>query len=340
MSATLFFLEVFSILLAAAAGVLGTLTSFKEKRVDADGEREVVTSWGWLAIAGIGLATLIGITSHVLRSRREEQGAKAAAEAALEETKKLERIVHNLERSLRPLELRPVFFSVVVPFPEPKLEYSSKLKTAVDNFFENYEQYAGSRNTVGPSWQGISANATGLANGTGPANAIISPESPFYPKGTTPEGLLFRHTELVLLFFKTPVSASSLSQMERHPRPDLVIHLSSTNEWTLTFDYRRKELSLYDMVYPKDRKEWISNGELVSILDLAGAQLVIRMPNPKRLNPATDALTIPIYAKFSQPRLHLDFGTKEFRLEASQLEKHLHKEGAPFWVYHFPKDVR
>lgn len=318
MEKLLIFFKFMSVALSLGSGILGTITSFKKKVQTNDGEKERITVWGWTAVGGLVLAAIVGVAAHVTESYLQQQGAREAAEAALEATRKIEMIISNINRSLHPLELRSVHLSMVAPVPHKILpDFANRFNEEIQFYSENYVERFG-ENTIA-SWRGIDTNNTGQ-----PLFATITPSSRAYPQEQTFEYLLLRHDTIWLRIYKVGLDT-----------PDVSIKCSSDDVLRLYYDFGRKQLSLAGTLTPQEPAEWQRTGRVVSLLDLPGAKLTMELD---RLLQYTSDDPVSLYGEFSDVKLDLDFGPRQMRVEPHMWTKTIDSRGAPAWEYSIPDD--
>lgn len=102
-------LRLLGIVLSGIFGVLGLLTEFKDK------DTGNVTRWGRIALAGIGLSTIIALAAGVLEARKAASDAREAERQTRLQLEHSNKILADLRRTLDPLTNIRVSYELKFP---------------------------------------------------------------------------------------------------------------------------------------------------------------------------------------------------------------------------------
>src|ERR1700722_16113896 len=91
-------LKASSILLTGAFGVLGLLKDYKDKLTGK------ITKWGKLSLSGILISSALGLATQLKESSDAENASRATANQTLELARNTNNALHQLERTLSPID--------------------------------------------------------------------------------------------------------------------------------------------------------------------------------------------------------------------------------------------
>jgi hypothetical protein len=237
-------------------GVAGLIFDFKTPRGG-------LSRSGYAVFIGIVASALTGIGSSVL----EEYKAKADT---IEEARRTERLLHEIERSVQPItEFKMTCWVEVTPTTDIAKAYIDQVRDTVQQRISSF--HVGDN---GPRNDGLSA---GLSEANGePIEVLINKNSDLWPKdqlallGKTAEELAIISTYM----YKIPPNDSidpfqqtadfEASNVSDDKSPDPMIKFWWNRETGRLFIYITGEIT---------KTGWTSNGKIRSIVDLPGAQI-------------------------------------------------------------------
>jgi hypothetical protein len=126
-STLLTILKFVSIALSGTFGILGLLTKYRD-------ENEKITRWGRIALIGILVTTFVAAVSQGLEARRSQESAKA-------ETQKTQRLLHEISRTLQPLENLSVSLGISVSLENQDIRpYVERVQSKLEEMAVKHNQ--------------------------------------------------------------------------------------------------------------------------------------------------------------------------------------------------------
>lgn len=361
--ALLLVLKVIGVAAAAVIGVLGIVSDLKDKK----GRR---TRWGNAAVAGIVGSALVAVAAQLVEEHRSQRTSAEAAAQTRESVARMERILTDLSRSMQPLEpMKVTFWYLTLPMSDKRLAaYKTRLDRSVEGFLSSpYSQW--------PRWkeQGINpvsytlegqfaydfrVSHRGGAVGIDPlgnSRAIkvkevdqvevklgtrIAPN----PKSDPLAHALTRVDGIKIIINKAPIDPRSL---DRTSKGDIVASVVEAQPLSIVVRPRKEAYYLRGS-FMASREEWRNlTGRLLSIPDLAGAQLLIIEQRPDEafleLSDKPPSLLHPGHDDYYHLRrmlrpgpITLSIGGRQREVAESEITQHVHNSLGVIWEYRFP----
>ncbi|WP_457978662.1 hypothetical protein L0Y47_24300 [Ectopseudomonas composti] len=323
-------LKVLGLLSSGVFGLLGTIHDFRD-------HNKRFTKWGKISIAGISLSIFLAVAAQLVESYRSQESAEQAALQALESTKRLESIIFELNRTLQPIESISVFVAELeVPLNEPSLlGYKNRLENGIEKYLtmprnERYKE------------ENIST-PTGKAGKKGdfiPTQVSINSRHALFPQ-LGDEGLpwsTLNVSRLELEFYANPINPKDFSPFS-HGIGDGDLSIDLYNNESLTIDKDIEKKTYHLSGHLKSIKEhWKNNsGKIISLPDLAGAQLFISA-GPLGIRNKSDQF-LSLRQEFEMKSINLKLGNRDIWIHEENLTKHVNSDGLVYWEYNFPKTV-
>lgn len=295
------------IVFGAAFAVLGLLVDFRDKNTSR------VTKWGNVALIGIVVSCCVSLVSQGAESLKARDEADAQA-------KRTNALLAQIERSISPLNGIKINYQFDVPLDDPILaDYRRR-------FLEGIDQIASSK-------PGSESPLGYASRGPGGVESILIPwNSPLMPTDhEVAASALFRHSAVVLIFFKTPIDYDTFRRVSdfgaQGPKPSIDLSLVAKNENNpaastgsisdqLLYDFRNKVLQVSTRQLEPDPTVSFNRSRIVSVADLCGSQLWVVLDNTSRDYP-TEQLWRATHLKFlsievgARPMIIRDFKTYE-----------------------------
>jgi hypothetical protein len=263
------FTKYIGIFLSAGSGVLGLLVEYKEDYTDAEGnKRKRVTFWGKVALSGILFGALLSTASEVFA------GLKARAQTA-QELARANRVLNEINRSINVIQNPAVSWEMELAMDDPDL---SGFREGLEKTVSEIRNTADGRNDCGGYYRYDSTDR--------PRTIRFARSCPAIPSfdGTGLGNLL--HTFGLAARLIRPVEGSVVSdapslpadlsfQVSAHTKVQVIgtsaaMEVSGPN-YHFEYDLTDKRLMLCgDEVVPDN---WLSDGKILAVPDLAGAQL-------------------------------------------------------------------
>lgn len=314
-------------------GLLGVLSSVLKIR-DASGS---LTRKGKIFIAGSVAGLCIAMISQILETYLQRQAQAQAQAESLESTRKLQRIMADLNRSLQPLGS----FSVYVYRAKVSLEgqefekYRNRLDAAIDGYLrKGQRERMAERDLNTPT-------GYGHADEFIPTSVEIRPEGRFYPSpkdgsglGSTMFPMCYR-----FVFFKEPINASEYRPKHHFGAGlgDLRAVTFMPNSLSLYKDLKTDDYSIGGTI-DFDNLEDVT-GKIFSIPDLAGAQLLVstcgRPESSWTWVGKKKVYKVPVDTKLEMGTMLLQFNKRKMWIQDSEL-KRFERSDEIYWEYRFP----
>lgn len=309
---------------AIAGGVLGIAGLFS----NFISEKGTLTRTGKAVLAGIILASGIGVVTSIIEAYK----AKSESEVQAART---ERLLHHVNRTLQPITRIRASFQMEIPkgFHAVVNEYSATVKKFMELNFKQSWKY---------DQPGISIEAWDWRR---PTRVSISEESELWPRGRFSFiGELAKSFYMGLGIQRVPFDTTKVPSL-KSGKFDLVavsaVPLTSKLYWDLNSD----RLSIV-VTSEFDRKTWVMNGKVVSELDIVGSQIVV-FPPSANLEFAEKYFWArhPFYKDFAE-RLSLNMMTlslaegRTIRIRGEHFIKSYLLTKEPVFVVNFPKNEK
>ncbi|WP_152008402.1 hypothetical protein [Hoeflea sp. EC-HK425] len=267
----LFVLKIFSAVLAGVFGAIGTVKEFRGE----DGE---VTRWGKVALIGVVVSSITAVSTQFIQELIDQQSAKKSTERIelqVENQRKiLERMVTQGEQSqsiLSTLERSLTKFSAIsasafIELPDNVEligQFEQELLAEYSAFVKAGTAYGGPVYASRTSHDGIEAISVsafgGLYPQSGKSNSL---------------GWLLESLSLEAAFYKEPRADADLVAMRwsGEGQPDLQIGFTIEDLPNLSYELEGSKFNILQS-NTSDSQFWDSSGEIISLSDLAGAQV-------------------------------------------------------------------
>lgn len=363
MDALLLILKIVGVAATAVLGVLGTVYDFRDKK----GRR---TRWGTAAVAGIVGSALVAVAAQLVEEYRNQRTAIETATQTKQSVVRMERIVTDLSRAMQPLEpVKVTFWWLTLPMTDKRLaSYKTRLDKSVEGFLSSpYSQW--------PRWkeQGIDpvsytlegkfsshmranyrdgvVTMTPLGNAmTNKVKEVDQVEVKFgtriapHPRHEPLAHALTRFDGIKIIINKVPVDPKSL---HKDSKGDIVASIVESQPLSLVAVPRKGAYYLRGS-FIASKQEWRNlTGQLVSIPDLAGAQVLIieQRPNeaflgltnkpPSLLYPAPDDY-YHLRRMLRPGPITLSIGARQREVAEAEIAQHVHDSLGVIWEYRFP----
>lgn len=331
-------LKLLAVVVTLALGVGGI---FFAKRRD-DGS---LTTWGRAVVALLCVSFVAAVGMQwVSYNKDQERAARAAAEAKDLRTR-LATANAQLERvmtAFNPYELR-LGFTGRLPVDHPffnvlRQEWHEIL---LSRYLEQQQIIAGDSGTIK----------------IGPTNLLINERHEAFPSAEHHGHAAFidyiQRINIDLRIFKTPLSLDTLRHRSEFAtaQPDLRIWFPGPTKWlhdrgergvSLSLNNDLQSLSEYvEPVLADVPAEPLGGGNINSIRDLVGAQMIIQITGYPPAVPTTELeqLFVDAWNMTEVRQLELFTGSRTMRFSWRNMEQVVNDEGDRLYVFHFTNDI-
>lgn len=259
-------LGLFSIVGATASGVTALLVDYKNKKTGK------ITKWGRFALYGLAISFLIGASNLWIDYIQKSRENRNATEAARINSEKTLQIVRDLSRALNPFKDVHLTFDISYPFDDPDLvTYKDRLDLGVRALVDALNQ--------GKEIQGVSRKA--WTDDGGVNEVALHTSSPLLPNSSEylASEVFFRRG-LFLKFFKTPIDPTTFDLFSSSSTPDMEMYLGDSpdkDKIEIEYDLKTKTIHFWGSDIQPKPETWHSSGQIISLLDLPGSQLLIQL---------------------------------------------------------------
>lgn len=296
MESFLFTLKLLGFGIAGCLGVFATLHDYRDKTTGR------LTRWGQVAIAGLITSAAVAVVAQVVEEALKDKSTKEAALQAAASAAKSEAVVQDLARVLQPLNLDGIHIhDLGVPLTEDRFK---KLRSRVDANAADYKRrYEEGRIRMSDS-SGTSSSSAAcekLTNRCSPLAVEVNETSPVFPRDPL-ERAVFRVSSVVVALYRTPIDPARFEQLVHgsSDEPDLSMHfgdITGKDTLSLSREVATGSYALKGAFFSSFLKQDAS-GRVLSIPDLAGSQLFVRLPP----NSLPDNMVGQKFAGMSLPR--------------------------------------
>jgi hypothetical protein len=319
--------------LSMAFGVLALLTKYR----DDDGN---ITRWGRFALIGVfasGLSSAAAQSVELILSNKARRDAEHRTQLELEANT---RLLTQINRGLNPLSDVRASFWLRVSLEHPELRgFVKRFVTSVNPLIARWESDASSRGDALAYPSSKDMNGKVLT-------VNVRQDSPLFPQEGSERFAytVFENTTITMRFYRTPIEirqfphygAIEPSRSVRDPDIEMYFEQDDASPWDINLEYepatgtfRVRGSSIFS-----DPNYWRSSGEIVSLLDLAGAQVFITAGHTlvsfeereKRVHPEVDSVVLDVGSR------------KGLRFRGARLIAHKDPvDGQTIYEYRFPK---
>jgi hypothetical protein len=314
---------------AVAGGVLGIaglLADFKNKE-------GVLTTAGRAVLFGIVLSSAIGVSDTIFEAYKAKSDSKSQAE-------RTEHMLHEISRNLQPItELSASYWIEIPPGSKIVDSYIARLSKGIEDRMEALNAVSGKHQDDGLT---VSMNDS---DGT-PLTVNITSKSDLWPKGEEEViGDITAFFPLTITILKNPVSPETYAPVWQSKRQSLSALAIMPKSSVLTWDIKTRRLSIF-ATSEFYKSAWVSDGSIVSVLDLRGAQLILVTPNSSESSRAQlhndqvwEGNMEMLDASLRLRALVLRFGGgRRMELSGKQFKKTKYAFGYPIFSLVFPKN--
>lgn len=323
-------LKVVGAIVTALLGIVGVLVNFK----DAEGK---LTKWGYLVIVGIAASSLTVVGAVVA------EGYKAQLTAA-EQLARTQQLLQEVNRAIQPITQLKMSYWVRLPKNNRLFsDYTSRVSKSIR---DNIDAIRASLPQPEKKWNDTSVI---VASSDGePITIHIGKNSSLMPNvSQSYMGNLGYLMAFSVYIFKNPIKPEQFSYVIslRDGGPDWIATGPPVGiENQLWFNYQNQELEIFGST-TIDKKYWLSNGKISSIIDLKGAQLFLVPPGKRIFGVPVNlkGFTIPeivneAFASVELKTIVLEFAEgREFWLSEKDLIKSNFREGYPAYSIILPE---
>ncbi|WP_282609996.1 hypothetical protein [Pelagibius sp. Alg239-R121] len=267
----LFVLKIFSAILAGVFGAIGTVKEFR-------GEDGQVTTWGKVALVGVVVSSITAVSTQIVQELIDQQSAQKAAErieqqianqqALLErmaaQGEQSEAILSDLQRSLT--KFNKISASAFIDLPDNVALAGRVEQELLAEYSILVESGAAYDGPVSPS----------RTSPDGIEEISIQPVSGLYPQSdvSNPFGSLLESLSLEVAFYQEPRADAEIiaTRWSGEGQPDLQISFRQDHLPNLSYEFEGSKFNILQS-HTSDSKFWDSSGEIISLSDLAGAQV-------------------------------------------------------------------
>ena len=333
LSTWLVILKFIGIALSAGFGVLALLTEYKDK------ERKI-TYWGRIALTGVVLSAIITATAQSIELVLKEAQAEDNQKRALAQLKTNEKLLTNINRGLNPLTDVRASFSLDVDLEQPELQtFVQRFTRQISPLIAKWETEPNPRSVdhAYPSIQEINGKILEVS---------VRQDSALFPNLETERFAytVFEHSTITMHFYAKPIPVDEFLHYgevtERTKLPDITMSFEQDDDspWdiNLEFEPETKKFRVSGNGIKSDERYWDSTGKIISLLDLANAQVFITTGHSlvsfeepeKRVHPSVHTIV-------------LDIGARQgLWFREAQLKKHKDPvDGKTIYEYRFPATI-
>ncbi|MBN3818577.1 hypothetical protein G3N57_19045 [Paraburkholderia sp. Se-20369] len=348
MDSFLFTLKLLGFGIAGCLGVFGTLHDYRDKTTGR------LTRWGKFAIFGLIVSSGIAVIAQIVEETLKDRSTKEAALQAAASAARSEAVVQDLARVLQPLHIERIHIHALsIPLVDGRFkQLREKVDANAASYRRRYEEARISFRKNGTS--SISAACDKRTNRCSPLDVEIDASSPIFPRSGL-ESAVFRVSSVLIAFYKTPIDPSRFEKLifGGPDEPDLSFNFGDITG--------REPLSLSKEVATGSYKltgafsssflNRDSTGRILSVPDLAGSQLFIRLPEnavpDSMVGQAIGGISLPKVAQikrsdvlqyqrqFELGTVSLQLGSRTMWIPKAAWHKHA-TATAVYWEYIIP----
>ena len=329
-SVVLTVLKLTGIAYAAGSGTLALFVDFKDKTTGR------VTRWAGVALVGIIVSGSVAAGAEIIsvyKGKHEaEENLRRRQEDIDRQNKQVLGLLSEISRGLHPFDTASFFLFAEVPCDDPRLtNYKHKLEKGIHD-------YTSTRVTNSPLFPKSGLSVI-VSSNEGPEVIEISPKAVIYPSPDTLEHAVLAVRRAEVSIYKRPINPKKHRPFSQgfDSMPDIIIPLYDENTFSLQFDLRDKSVKSVGRFSAK-RESWTSTGRIVSINDLAGAQMFFCIgplgSESKGIYSNSDYLDLRKNVRLGP--VNFGIGQRYAWFNQRDLKQYFTPEGLPFWVVQFP----
>jgi hypothetical protein len=331
-------LGLFSIVGATTSGVAALVIDYKNK------ETGKITRWGRYALFGLGISFLIGACNLWIDYVEKSRATRNAAEESRTNSEKTLKILTDIERTLNPFKDVQIFVRFSYPFGDPDLlQYHQRLDTGIGAILHDISLQDDpddpNQKIQGVNWSQKDADGSVLS-------VRINTGSPLLPNPSEPLAAeVYFRRGLTVFWFKSPVDPTTFDEFQG-AKPDIKMSLSPnedhTNRIDMDYDPIGKMIEFQGSHLQAKPEYWNSSGQIVSLLDLPGSQLIVQLEFDEAVTffHNVPSKSVPLKRIKMPDSLFLGITIAERRpwfLSKNEFKKYVGPLGTTNYVYTFPK---
>lgn len=265
-------LKFTAITLSGVYGVIGIVVDYK----DSSGQ---VTKWGKRALIGVIGSSVIAILSTGAELYIKKIDDRNTSIETLNEIKRSERTLKEIQRIISPIE--NVDFTVWVNATNTIQElddYRKDFSEAIPDFLNFFDNKKSNDDIIDNGVLSVNSSSQD-SNGNSTLISLSPSENSFLePKVQNPKDtkdFVFGHLGISLAVFENHIDPKMFRMLytPESPRPDLQLN-SKADYSKVVYDLGDKSFELEGWNMKSDPEFWNSQGNIKSILDLRGTQLL------------------------------------------------------------------
>jgi hypothetical protein len=326
------FLKVLGIVLTGASGVIALGLKFR-------GDDGRITKPGKWALGVILVSTLFATSAQFWDSRKQ-------ATETLETVRRTETTLSEIRRGLYPIRDVSVDFWMDIPMDHVALRpYLDRFNTEAALIIPKLNEEGRYPGILGGS----------MDRGRNYTEFEFSSDSALAPRRDQEKlaHTILAYSELELNFYRKPVdpkdvwsiSGSGGAHADLTMRVDGELadlkHTADPGRFTITYDILKKQFGGRAFMLPSDSKYWESTGQIISLTDLAGAQMMVDCRSVMISgDPRVDQYIPEIRKRVELRTLVISVaGGRQLWFREKDFKKLDDREGYPVYVYQFPQKV-
>jgi hypothetical protein len=269
-------LKYIALFISSISGILGLLSDFRDKQTNK------ITKNGYRLLWLIVASGFVSLALQSLELYRDKKKDEIAEQKSLEEAKRTNQMLSDLNRTLNPIKDINVSYTIQIPLYDPKLKnYKARLITSLDSIFGTLSNVGiEERREILDKDYGIFV--TGYS-----ANSILSIElrkdSPLLPDkmNETLAYYVLQYGEVDYKFYDSTVRNISDTTI-----PDFhftvatgIVNNGLNGEHKIEYNFENKALYIEAFMVNSDPRYWDKTGKIISIPDLSKAKSIITLPS-------------------------------------------------------------
>ena len=312
-------------MIGGVLGVVGLFANFQTKKGR-------LTSAGVAVLAGIVLASVIGVGSSIV------EGYKAKSDIS-DQLSRTEHLLHEITRSIQPITRLSAYYRMEIP-PGNKVvdSYIKRISSGIEARIETLRDIRYKVNETG-------LNAVGIDVDGEPIDVEINIKSDLWPQGDEAFiGTALQFFPISIIIMRKPTNPEMF--MPIHGAGNLDFSASGLIPTSPIFSWDRKKRRLYVVARMEFNKNlWETNGKIASMVDLYGSQIFLLLPNsasfmlPERYNAVRNLDMEALYRSLELNTISLTFAEgRNIWVDGKKFSKTKYGFGYPILSVTLPQD--
>jgi hypothetical protein len=311
-------LKFLSVSLTGSFAILALLVDYRDK---ATGK---ITKWGKISLTGIIVSTSIGLISQALEQIKAKEAADAAVEQTRAELQRHSRLLAEITRTLQPIRTVKFTYWIGIDVDAPEfVAYRARLVSGVENYLRLFPSsdarpsFPSAEVGLSPS---VSESTTGrvLSFRTNPGSKYLPDE---LSEGLAYSALNFRPH---VCFRKVPVDDPQCDYWRDDGDLRFLVESEDVRfGHSLHISTQTHQIEVNDSNLAQEQRFTRSNGKILAVPDLLGAQIVVFLESIS-----------PMVPKPGEPGVRSSqdtgIGTKTIKIPKQTLVLSL--EGHEYWL--------